>query len=215
MGKGSSVAVAKIVDQKGKEKGSLDLPEALFGVAPKSAVMHGVVTAALSNRRQGTHATKTKGLVSGGGKKPWKQKGTGRARAGSIRSPLWVGGGTVFGPQPRSYRSATPKKVGRLALKMALSARAHDDGLRIVDSLGVQGAKTREVAAILRALGLEGKTVLLVTAANDPLLFRAARNIPGVQIREASSINAHDVLGSEVLLMTPESVERLRQVFGS
>lgn len=209
------MAVAKIVDQKGKEKGSLDLPEVLFGVTPKSAVMHDVVVATLSNRRQGTHATKTKGLVSGGGKKPWKQKGTGRARAGSIRSPLWVGGGTVFGPQPRSYRSATPKKIGRLALRMALSARANEGRLRIVDSLSVQEAKTREVVAILKTLGLAGQSVLLVTAANDPLLVRAARNIPGVQIREASSINAHDVLGSESLLMTPESVERLKQVFGS
>lgn len=209
------MAVAKIVDQKGKEKGSLDLPEVLFGVTPKSAVLHDVVVATLSNRRQGTHATKTKGLVSGGGKKPWKQKGTGRARAGSIRSPLWVGGGTVFGPQPRSYRSATPKKIGRLALRMALSARANEGRLRIVDSLSVQEAKTREVVAILKTLGLAGQSVLLVTPANDPLLVRAARNIPGVQIREASSINAHDVLGSELLLMTPESVERLKQVFGS
>lgn len=209
------MAVAKIVDQKGKEKGSLDLPEVLFGVTPKSAVLHDVVVATLSNRRQGTHATKTKGLVSGGGKKPWKQKGTGRARAGSIRSPLWVGGGTVFGPQPRSYRSATPKKIGRLALRMALSARANEGRLRIVDSLSVQEAKTREVVAILKTLGLAGQSVLLVTPANDPLLVRAARNIPGVQIREASSINAHDVLGSESLLMTPESVERLKQVFGS
>lgn len=209
------MAVAKIVDQKGKEKGSLDLPEVLFGVTPKSAVLHDVVVATLSNRRQGTHATKTKGLVSGGGKKPWKQKGTGRARAGSIRSPLWVGGGTVFGPQPRSYRSATPKKIGRLALRMALSARANEGRLRIVDSLSVQEAKTREVVAILKTLGLAGQSVLLVTPANDPLLVRAARNIPGVQIREASSINAHDVLASELLLMTPESVERLKQVFGS
>jgi large subunit ribosomal protein L4 len=209
------VAVAKIVDQKGKEKGSLDLPEVLFGVTPKSAVLHDVVVATLSNRRQGTHATKTKGLVSGGGKKPWKQKGTGRARAGSIRSPLWVGGGTVFGPQPRSYRSATPKKIGRLALRMALSARANEGRLRIVDSLSVQEAKTREVVAILKTLGLAGQSVLLVTAANDPLLVRAARNIPAVQVREAASINAHDVLASELLLMTPESVERLKQVFGS
>ncbi|MEK6813116.1 MAG: 50S ribosomal protein L4 [Nitrospirota bacterium] len=209
------MAVAKIVDQKGKEKGSLDLPEVLFGVTPKSAVLHDVVVATLSNRRQGTHATKTKGLVSGGGKKPWKQKGTGRARAGSIRSPLWVGGGTVFGPQPRSYRSATPKKIGRLALRMALSARANEGRLRIVDSLSVQEAKTREVVAILKTLGLAGQSVLLVTAANDPLLVRAARNIPAVQVREAASINAHDVLASELLLMTPESVERLKQVFGS
>ena len=177
----------------------------IFGVQPNIAVMHQVVTAQLAARRAGTQHTKTRAEVSGGGAKPWRQKGTGRARQGSIRSPQWRGGGVALGPKPRSYSQKTPKKMVRLALLSALSDRAADDKVVVIDSWGIDSPKTKDAVAALETLEVTGK-VLLVLGENDEAVWKSFRNLEDVHCLFARELNAYDVLVSDYVVFTNETL---------
>lgn len=183
-----------------KRKGSYALPAEFDGVV-NQVVLHQAVRAFLNNQRQGTHATKTRGLVSGGNQKPWRQKGTGRARQGSIRAPHWPGGGTVFGPQPRSYRTELPRKVRRLARRSALNARAQAGGFYVIEQLALEQPKTRLVAELLAKMEIAGRKVLLLTAEHRPDVFRAARNIPNVRVMRYADAAAYDLLWADAVVV--------------
>lgn len=189
--------------QAGAEAGSVELAEEVFGIEPNVPVMHQVVTAQLAARRAGTQSTKTRAEVRGGGAKPWKQKGTGRARQGSIRAPQWRGGGVALGPKPRSYAQRTPKKMIRLALRSALSDRAADGKVVVVDEWAFEAPRTREAADALRALGLDGRVlVVLGDSDRDVVAAKSFRNLPQVQIIEARELNAYDVLVNDYVVFT-------------
>jgi large subunit ribosomal protein L4 len=198
---------AELKDINNKVKGSVNLPEELFGLSARKDILHESVKNFLANQRQGTHATKTKGLVSGGGKKPWKQKHTGRARAGSIRSPLWRGGGTIFGPQPRDYSYVLPKNIKRRALGEALSAKLSSGELTIIDAISVAKPSTKEMVHILKSLGLEGKSVLVVLPEREENVMLSARNIPGVNVARVMDLNAYDVMRHSTLLITKGALD--------
>jgi large subunit ribosomal protein L4 len=198
-----------IKDRNNNTVGKLDLREDIFGAHPKRAVLHEAVINFLANQRQGTHATKTRGLVSGGGKKPWRQKHTGRARAGSIRSPLWRGGGTIFGPQPRNYSYKLPQKIKGLALRTALSAKLSDGEVIIIDSFPIEKPKTKEMIEILKNLGLTGKSVLIVLPEKNDSIILSVRNIPRVSVTRVAGLNPYDVIAYNILLMTKEAAIRL------
>ncbi|MBI5243133.1 MAG: 50S ribosomal protein L4 [Elusimicrobia bacterium] len=199
---------AQLLNQKGEEIGKVELPEGVFGRAPSRLLLHEITTAALANRRSGTAHAKKRDEVSGGGRKPWKQKHTGRARHGSIRSPLWRKGGVVFGPRTRSWRQDPPQEKKRLALAQALSARAKDGSLRIVDSLALDGAKTRQVAQILKALKAE-RRALLVSDQYDGNLVRASRNLSEAKVMLVSHLDAYEVLACRGLIITKAAIEKL------
>ncbi len=210
----------EIKKEKEKEKGTkmpvkMSLPENIFGVEIKEKVLHASVVNYLANQRQGTHATKTKGLVSGGGKKPWKQKHIGRARAGSMRSPIWRKGGTIFGPQPRDYSYALPKKFKRLALKTALSAKLAGGEITLVDSLAVDKPKTKNMLSVIKGLGLEGSSILVVLPEDNKTIKLSARNIPGINVMRASDLNAYAVMAHNKILLTKEAVEKIKEVLTS
>jgi len=195
----------EIKNIKNEKQGVISLDEALFAVGVSKPLLHEVVTLQLASMRHGNAATKTRGLVSGGGKKPWKQKGTGRARAGSSRSPIWRGGGTIFGPEPRGYAYTMPRKKSRLALTMALSSKVSEGRLLILNELPLLGKKTKELFHIVEALHLEGK-VLIVTSAESASLCRVASNLPMVKVLEKAELNVYDLLSAEWLLTTKEDV---------
>ena len=208
-GRKTEMIEVEIKNRNNATVGNIKLNDKVFSVPINGPLLHDAVVNYLANQRQGTHATKTKGLVSGGGKKPWKQKHTGRARAGSIRSPLWRGGGIVFGPQPRDYSYNLPKKAKRLALKTALSLRMSDGAITIIDGLSMDKPKTKEIIATLKNLGLEGEKVLIITPENDKIITLSARNIPGVKVVRVSDLNSYDVLVHGRLLMTKDAVTKL------
>jgi large subunit ribosomal protein L4 len=185
----------------GSDVGTVDLDEEIFGIEPNIPVMHQVVTAQLAAKRSGTQSTKTRAEVRGGGAKPWKQKGTGRARQGSIRSPQWRGGGVALGPKPRSYAQKTPKKMKRLALRSALSDRAADGKVLIVDDWGFDSPGTGEAKKKLAAVGAEGR-VLVVIDRSDETAWLSFRNIPAVHVITADQLNTYDVLVSDVVVFT-------------
>ncbi len=187
----------------------INLSNDVFGVKVKESLMHEVVVNFLANQRQGTHATKTRGLVSGGGKKPWRQKHTGRARAGSIRSPLWKGGGIVFGPQPRDYSYKLPKKKKRFALIGVLSKKLNDGEIVVINDLSIEKPKTKEMITILKNLSLIDKRVLIVVPERDDNILLSARNIPNVNVTRADDLNIYDVLTHEILLLTKEAVTKI------
>lgn len=189
----------------GEKTGSVDLDPEVFGIEPNMAVLHQVVTAQLAARRRGTQSTKTKAEVKGGGGKPWRQKGTGRARHGSIRNPQWRGGGVALGPKPRSYRQRTPKKMVRLALRSALSDRARDDKVVVVDGWTFEAPRTKEAIAALDALGVEGR-VLLVTERDQPEVWKSFHNLPHVHLISPGELNAYDVLVSDVVIFTLDTL---------
>jgi large subunit ribosomal protein L4 len=195
------MAQVTIKQRAGGDAGSVELDDAIFGIEPNTAVMHQVVTAQLAARRSGTQSTKTRAEVRGGGAKPWKQKGTGRARQGSIRSPQWVGGGVALGPKPRSYAQRTPKKMVRLALRSALSDRASEGKVIVVDEWAFEAPRTKDAVAALAAVGATGK-VLLVLHADDTTAWKSFRNLTDVHIIEAGQLNAYDVLVSDVVVFT-------------
>ena len=197
---------------EGKQVGELELNDAIFGVEVNQDLMHKAVLSQLANRRQGTASVKTRGLVSGGGRKPWRQKGTGRARQGSIRSPQWVGGGVVFGPTPRDYSFRLPKKARRAALKSALSAKAAAGNIVVLDQLTVREPKTKVMAGVFKALDV--RKPLLVTAEWDKNVELSVRNIPGAVLAKSVGLNVYDVLNSEKLVMTKDAVARLEEVLG-
>ena len=189
----------------GSTSGSVDLPNAVFGIEPNVAVMHQVVTAQLAGARAGTQSTKTRAEVRGGGAKPWKQKGTGRARQGSSRSPQWTGGGVALGPKPRSYKQRTPKKMIQLALRSALSDRAAMERVVVIDTWGISTPRTKDATAALKALGVEGK-VLVVLGPDDQAARKSFRNLPDVHALLASELNAYDVLCSDWVVFTADTL---------
>ncbi len=205
------MATANVVDQTGAAKGTLDLAPEVFEVTPNEAVMHQALLRQLANARQGTHDTKNRSEVRGGGKKPYRQKGTGRARQGSIRSPQFEGGAVVFGPTPRSYAQDMPRKQRRLALRSALSAKAAAGELTVLDAFELEAPRTKAVTELLAKLDA-GKRVLLVLGSHNEMLERSARNIPHVQVILASNLNVRDLLVAETVLITRDAVEHATEV---
>ena len=195
------MASVTILTQAGKSAGSTDLADAVFGVEPNMPVMHQVVTAQLAAKRAGTHSTLTRREVRGGGAKPWRQKGTGRSRAGTTRAPGWVGGGIAHGPKPRDYGQKTPKKMIKLALASALSDRAADGNVIVVDKWDFESPKTADAVAALSAIGAEGK-VLMVLGDADEAAYKSFRNLPNVHCLHVGELNTYDVLNSDVVVFT-------------
>lgn len=199
----------KLYNIAGQETGEIELNDSVFGVDYNEAVIHQAVVRQMANERLGTHATKTRGLVRGGGKKPWKQKGTGRARVGSIRSPLWVGGGTVFGPTPRSHAKDMPRKARQLAVKSALSEKLRANELIVIDAIDFEAPKTKNVVKMLADLHSEGKALIVDGARNTVL---SARNIPGVKAYGPSGLNIYDIVNTDKLFLTQEAVKKIEEV---
>lgn len=200
-----------VKDINNKIKGSMSLSEEVFGLSARKDIMHQSVVNFLANQRHGTHATKTKGLVSGGGKKPWKQKHTGRARSGSNRSPLWRGGGTMFGPQPRDYSYGLSKTFRKRALREALSVKLASNEITITDSLSVEKPKTKDMLRIIRNLGLEGKNLLIVLNERNENVILSSRNIPGVKVLRASDVNPYEILSHDSILSTRDAVDAMSE----
>ena len=196
----------------GAELGTVELPEVLFNAEVNEALIHQAVTAQLAGRRIGTHDTRTRAEVSGGGAKPYRQKGTGRARQGSRRAPHYAGGGVVFGPHPRSYEQRLPKRMKRAALHGALTAKYGDGAIRVVDELGLEAPKTKDLAGYLTALQANGR-VLVVATGSDANLELSARNLPQVEIIRADSLNVVDVLNADTLLITQRSLDTMAEVY--
>ncbi|MBA4542356.1 MULTISPECIES: 50S ribosomal protein L4 [Thermoactinomyces] len=202
-----------VLDMSGKQVDEIVLSDAVFGITPNQAVLHDAVVMQQASLRRGTHATKNRAAVRGGGKKPWRQKGTGRARHGSIRSPLWVGGGVVFGPQPRSYAYKLPKKVRRLAIKSALSSKVLDSQVVVLDELKMDQPKTKEMVQVLKNLGVDRKALIVADQLEDNAVL-SARNIPGVKLIPADGLNVLDVLYHDKLILTRGAVNRVEEVLG-
>jgi len=199
---------ARTVDQAGQVTGSVELPSAVFDVEVNTALLHQAVVRQLANARQGTHQTKTRAQVSGGGRKPYRQKGTGRARQGSIRAPQWTGGGVVFGPHPRSYRLEMPRKQRRLALRSALTAKARDGQIAVLGELSFERPHTKTIAGLIDAVDSRGR-VLLVLGSHNELLEKSARNIPQVQVTLAGNVSVRDLLIAETVLFTRDALEHV------
>jgi large subunit ribosomal protein L4 len=196
----------------GAQVGEIELSETVFGITPNTHVLHEAVVMQQASLRRGTHDTKGRSEVRGGGRKPWRQKGTGRARQGSIRAPQWVGGGTVFGPTPRSYAYKLPKKVRRLALKSALSSKFNANEIIVLDALSLDAPKTKDMVKILSNLKVE-KKALIVSLDNDQNIELSARNIPGVKVVDATGINVLDLLHHDALVITKDAVAKVEEVF--
>ena len=202
-----------LYSRTGEEIGEVELAEERFSAPINVAVLHQVVTAQMAGRHLGTHDTKRRGEVSGGGKKPYRQKGTGRARQGSIRSPQFEGGGVVFGPHPRSYAQRLPRQMKRLALCGALTSKLDDDAVRIIDEFGLEGPKTRDMVAIIEALGRSGGRVLIVAPGTDETLLLSARNLPRVEVIRADSLNVIAVLNADTVLIEQSALSRMEEVY--
>ncbi|KPC77602.1 MULTISPECIES: 50S ribosomal protein L4 [Laceyella] len=202
-----------VLDMSGKQVGEIELADAIFGITPNEAVLHDAVVMQQASLRRGTHAVKNRAAVRGGGRKPWRQKGTGRARQGSIRSPQWVGGGVVFGPTPRTYAYKLPKKVRRLAIKSALASKVIDSQLVVLDELKLEQPKTRDMVQVLKNLGVERKALVVTDNLEDNAVL-AARNIPGVKLITADGVNVLDVLYHDKLILTRGAVNRVEEVLG-
>lgn len=200
-----------VLNIAGEKVDSIELNDAIFGIEPNMDLLHRAVVMQNANMRQGTAKTKNRAEVRGGGRKPWRQKGTGRARHGSIRSPIWVGGGLAFGPTPRNYRTRMNKKMRRLALKSALSARAQDNKVVVLDAIQLKDGKTKEVATMLKNINVDN--ALLVTEAKDELLVRAARNIPTLKLAPVNGLNVRDLLKYHHLILTREAVRQIEEVY--
>ena len=202
-----------VVNAQNEKVGSLDLRDEVFGGRIKTDLIHESVVRANAAERRGTHATKTRAMVSGSGKKPWRQKGTGRARVGEIRNPLWRKGGTTFGPQPRSYEYQLPKKVEKGALRAALSQKLRDGAVVVVDALTVGEIKTKAAAEMLRRLGIDGRA-LLVDVKPDDKLTLSVRNIEGVKVLASNRVSARDVMNTRRLVLTQAALEKLQEALG-
>lgn len=204
------MATVEVKDMAGKKVGTADLKPTIFGVTPNTHAMHLVVRSQMAARRSGTHDTKTRGQVSGGGAKPWRQKGTGRARAGTTRAPQWTGGGAVFGPHPRSYAFKVPNKVVKLAMRSALSAKAAEGVLHVVD-LSIAEPSTKKAAEILKALGIAGRVTIIV-ANGDEAAVKSFRNIDKVRVITASESNTYDLVDNTALVLSKPALEYLEGV---
>ena len=201
-----------LYDRKGKSVGNIDLSDALFAAPVNATVLHQVVTAQLAARRTGTSSTKTRGEVRGGGKKPYRQKGTGRARQGTRTAPHYRGGGVVFGPHPRSYEQRLPRRMRRLALRGALTAKFGDEAIRVIDSFGLEAAKTKDFAGVLDALEAKGRILVVAPGGNDNLRL-SARNLPTVAVILADSLNVVDLLNADVVLIEQPALARMEEVY--
>ncbi len=202
-----------VYDITGKQTGEeIELMDYVFGVEFNEAVVHQAVVMQQANERQGTHATKTRGMVRGGGRKPWKQKGTGRARAGSVRSPLWVGGGTVFGPAPRSHAKDMPRKARRLAIRCALSAKVAEGALVVVDNLTFDAPKTKDAVAMLTGFEATDKKALIITDGENENVEKSSRNIEKVKALSNDCLNVYDILNAEKVLLAKDAVARIEEV---
>jgi large subunit ribosomal protein L4 len=202
------MATVEIKDTKGKKVGTADLADGIFGITPNTHAVHLVVRSQMAARRSGTHDTKTRGEVRGGGAKPWKQKGTGRARAGSSRSPIWTGGGTVFGPHPRSHAFKVPNKVVKLAMRSVLSAKTAEGVLHVIDGFGLTEPSTKSAAAIVKSMGISGR-ITVVVANDDDVAIRSLRNIEKVRVITASESNTYDLVDNAALVFTQPALEWL------
>ena len=207
------MANVKLFDQTGKEVSTVELNDAIFGIEPNESVVFDVVISQRASLRQGTHAVKNRSAVSGGGRKPWRQKGTGRARQGSIRSPQWRGGGIVFGPTPRSYSYKLPRKVRRLAIKSVLSQKVIDNDLVVVDAFNFDAPKTKEFAEVLNKLDVNTKALVVLEEGND-FAALSARNLPNVTVVPAEGINVLDVVGNQKLILTQAALSKIEEVLG-
>ena len=202
-----------VLNQAGTSVGEIELNEAIFGIEPNEAVLFEALVQQRASLRQGNHKVKTRAEVAGGGRKPWRQKGTGRARQGSIRSPQWRGGGIVFGPTPRSYSYKLPKKVRRLALLSALSTKVREEDIIVLEGLTFNAPKTKEFIKVLADLSID-KKALIVTADLDETVALSARNIPGISVVTATGINVLDLIGHDKLVMTKAAVQKIEEVLG-
>ncbi|OZS78553.1 50S ribosomal protein L4 [Tetzosporium hominis] len=207
------MAKVKVVNLTGAEVGEIELSDKVFGIEPNESVLFEAIIAQRASLRQGNHKVKGRSEVSGGGRKPWRQKGTGRARQGSIRSPQWRGGGIVFGPVPRSYSYKLPKKVRRLALLSALSSKVREESFVVVDALSFDAPKTKDFAKVLKDLSI-AKKALFVTADLDENVALSARNLAGITVVPASGINVLDLVGHDQVVMTKAAVEKVEEVLG-
>jgi large subunit ribosomal protein L4 len=201
-----------LYDKTGKTVGNVELSDELFAAPVNTAVLHQVVTAQLAARRTGTHDTKTRGEIRGGGRKPYRQKGTGRARQGTVTAPHYRGGGVVFGPHPRSYEQRLPRKMKRLALRGALTAKLADEQLKVIDTFGLEAIKTKDLAGVLRALAADGR-VLVVSPGRDQNLELSARNLPTVDIILADSLNVVDLIKADLVLIEQPALARMQEVY--
>lgn len=206
------MAKVDVLNIKGEKVEEINLNDDVFAIEPNEAVVHQVVVAQLANKRQGTQSTKTRSEVRGGGRKPWKQKGTGRARQGSIRAVQWVGGGVAFAPKPRSYNYTLPKKVRRLAMKSALTSKVQNGEMIVLDALNIEAPKTKEFVQILKNVNA-AKKALVVTAENNENVIKSAKNIEGVATATVNTINVYDILKYDSFIITTDAVKKVEEVY--
>lgn len=206
------MAKISVMNMAGQQVSEMELADAVFGITPNEAVMHAMVVNYLANQRQGTQSTLTRTEVRGGGRKPWRQKGTGHARQGSIRAPQWTHGGVALGPKPRDYRYALNKKVRRLAMKSALSTKVLDNNMIVLDTLAVDAYKTKTIVAMLKALNVEGKA-LLVTAEANQMVVKSAANIEGVKTAAVNTLNVYDILNYDKFIVAQDAVAKIEEVY--
>ncbi len=208
------MASVDVINQKGEKVNSIELDDSVFNADVRDTLVQRVVVWQLAKRRSGTASTKTRGQISGGGKKPWRQKGTGRARAGTNRSPIWTGGGTIFGPKPRSYAFSLPKKMRKAALRSVLTSKLKDDRLTVVDKIELDAPKTRLFAEIMKAVGSETEKILFVTAEKDEALLRSSRNLYRVLVLPTEGLNVYDLLRFDRLVVLEAAVPMLHERLG-
>ena len=201
-----------VLDMAGKKVSDITLADSIFGIEPNAAVMHQMVVSYLANQRQGTQSALTRAEVSGGGRKPWRQKGTGRARQGSTRAPQWYHGGVVFAPKPRDYRFSVNKKVRRLAMKSAFSTKAQAEEIIVVDSIALDTIKTQAIANMLTAVGSE-KKALIVLPSVDEVVIKSARNIKGVKTAQVNELNVYDILNADKLVIAKDALAKIEEVY--
>ncbi len=206
------MATVSIYDMNGKQTGTMELSDEIFGIAPNAPVMHSAVVTYLANQRQGTQSTLTRSEVSGGGKKPWRQKGTGHARQGSTRAPQWTHGGIALGPKPRSYRRELPKKMRRLALKSAFSSKVAEGSMKVLEAVTLDTIKTKTMAQMFAALEA-GRKVLFVLPEKNDIVLRSVRNIPGVKTALVNTLNTYDVLNADTFIVVKDAVAQIEEVY--
>ena len=203
----------KVLDMTGKEVSNIELSDAVFGITPNESAMHTMVVNYLANQRQGTQSTLTRTEVRGGGRKPWRQKGTGHARQGSTRAPQWTHGGIALGPKPRSYRFTVNKKLKRLAMKSALSVKAIDNNIIVLDSISMDEYKTKTIVSMLKAVGSEGSKALIVMPEVNSFVIKSAANIPGVKTALVNTINVYDILNYDKFIVVKDAVAKIEEVY--
>lgn len=203
----------KVYNQDGAEVGTVELSDAVFGIEPNEAVVHQYVVNYLARQRQGTADTKGRAEISGGGKKPWRQKGTGRARAGTTRSPLWRGGGTVHGPEPRCYGSNFPKKMKRIAIQSVFSSKAKENKIRVIDTLGLAEIKTQKIVSMLEKLDMKGKKYIILDEGVNEKATLSCRNLQNVAYRRAALANGYELLYADYVILTKAGLEKVNEVF--